>query len=327
MLVVLLLLLAICYLLLTRKKQMLRTKRSQFGNTGSGGYAPAAIPVVSGGGGGGEGATPVWSYSMNSAADQANPEGANGSAELFAGRHTTTVHSSSLAGPPTSWDGGDFLRVTINDGVEDEGGPLWDVNSYNLNAAYSVGFVIRAGSDVLSLMNQGGIDKWIMIRVGDGTSEVHNDSPLITLSAINGSSPTSYAPMIDPQPNGTGREGELGGVFPNLPYDYTGPDTDFTFHFDDYAGQWLYLELTHAWSAQPQSDGLMLSVYTRDGTIASQNLIVADSYSSVGNEPMVIRFMSTIKAITGATANTYWDISDVYLADAFMGPPTGFVTG
>lgn len=252
--------------------------------------------------------TALYAYSFNSTADQANPQGPGGSAEIYASKATTTTTYNSTG----AWDGGAFLRVLLNDtAVENDAGLFIRLDQLDLTGQMNVGWVARFGSNFINLTET---NKMIMFRVGDGTSVVHNESPQMIISQAH--NPTAYhVPQISTNPANGGRQDEFGR-------DYPGDFTDnHTFRFEDHTNEWLYYEIQN----NPDSATVTLTIFNRTGTIASIDLCSTISATQMSRELYAFRFIGYLWPVTGSDANSYADIADIYVHDSYIGPPQGFV--
>jgi len=250
----------------------------------------------------------LYTYSFDSAADQDNPEGPDGSAELYAtkGKTTTTYNASG------AWDNNSFLRVQLLDNAEqNDAGLFIFLDQLNLTGQMNIGWIARFGSSFINLTET---NKMIMFRVGDGTGAVHNESPQMIVTPAH--NPTGYhVPQITTNPANGGRQDEFGRNYPSDFFE------NYTFRFEEYANEWVYYEIQN----DPITATVTLSIFTRDGAIASIDLASTASATGMTRELFAFRFIGYLWPVSGTDANAYADIADMYVNDSYIGPPQGFV--
>lgn len=256
----------------------------------------------------GQNTVSLYSYTFDSAADQADPEGSGGSAEIYAsrGKTTTTYHAGG------AWDGGSFLRVQLVDnGMENDAGLFIWLDHLDITGQMNIGWIARFGDSFIELTET---NKMVMFRVGDGTNVVHNESPQMIVSTAH--TPTAYhVPQISTNPANGGRQDEFGRTYP------TDHSDNHSFRFEDHTDEWLYYEIQN----DTVSATVTLTIYDRTGAIASVDLCSTASDTQASRELYAFRFAAYLWPVTGTDVNSYADISDIYVNDAYIGPPPGFV--
>ncbi|MCW8934291.1 MAG: hypothetical protein OQK98_06165 [Gammaproteobacteria bacterium] len=263
----------------------------------------------------------VSSYSFDSVADRNDPEAAGGSASLYAPNN----HTSTRYGGLDSWNNNHFIRIQLRDiqsvNEQDDAGVLLPLNQHNISATMSIGWIARFGSTffnsfIIGNDNRNADNKIVMMRIGDGTTVVHGDSPQMITSAAHNSD-IYHVPQISSSPNNDGRKDAFGRDYPiNF-------NDDHAFNFEAFANQWVYYEIT----SNATYDIVILSVSTRDGAVYSFPLATTQSNTaqSTYRELHEFRFIAYLHGVEGADPESYADISDMYVGNGVMGPPPGFV--
>lgn len=293
-----------------------------------------SIPSSGGGGGGAF----EYHYDFNNSQDQSDPRGGSGctydsgtdsfiggSGATWGERNITMAHNST-----GSWDGGAYIRHTFNGttGQNDDGIHIV-TNEMGYYGEYWVGVIVRIGSTWWE--NCVGIPKIMMPRVHRPFESVqHGEGPVIYEQNACSATPTYNTVALGSEPgdSGWGPEAGFSGTS-TTPADTCG----HAIELQDYAGQWLYYELGHV-----MGDGCYLSVFDRSGTIALVSNTSEQNwsyrYENVGSANAASTLLAEWRHVaytnydgSGADANTYYDVADVYFSSSYMGPPTGFVTG
>lgn len=269
-------------------------------------------------------AAPIWSYSMDSAADRANPEGSGGSAWVYGANgpapgFTRTTHRSDGTWNPSN---NHYLRVNQLTGMsssdEDNSGLYFDLYRIGLanGAAYSIGWVSRHGPDWFDRIPDRITPKMIFVgTTTDGSNRVHSHTPMLSEmeSDANG---TQANIQLSTAPNSVGWTTE-NGLYTTV------SDRDQTvYDYKEYIGEWVYYEITHIHGSK-----LSISVYTQDGNVAARDLVVTNSDATSAEELLMFSFVTYMQFDGRGTSDSYIDISDLYVGNDFMGPPPGFVTG
>lgn len=264
----------------------------------------------------------LYAYSFDSTADLTDPESGNGSASLY----SSNIHTTTTSFPANAWDGYSFLRIQLRD-TDSTGGPddqndagiFIRLDHLDITGSMSVGWIARFGSTFFDAFVHSGRDensanKITMLRVGNGSTVVHGESPQMIISPAH--NPVRYhVPQISTTPSNVGRKDEFERGFP---IDY---GDNHTFQFEEYSDEWVYYEITNI----PSQGTVGLSVFTRDGNISSIPLASTISATLSTRKLYAFRFISYLHEISDADSNSYADISDIYVGDGFMGPPAGFV--
>jgi len=254
----------------------------------------------------------LWSYSFDSAADQADPEGTGGSFETYAGRNLdATYHSTG------SWDGGSFVRGTYQSSIttQDDSGIFLDVSSLNLYGKNSIGWIVRHGTTWLEHCD--GTPKMYLERIyEDGDPEVkHGEGSVIYEEPACTAGPSYYVPCIGANPGDSGHD-EYDRLFPT---DYC----DHTFDYSDLDPDWYYEEVTHDYGGN-----ITFSIFSRDGLVSKKDFVTLSSLVTNTSITKVndLRYLAFTQPDGSQDSNSYIDVADVYANDVYMGPPPGFVT-
>jgi len=259
-------------------------------------------------------ATPVFSYSYDSAANQIDPDGAGGDSE-FGGSGTDDTYVTT-----GTWDAANpqFINSTLvaSTVASLDMGTLLVQDTEALLLAdsrnWSVGCAIRIGTEFINGIRDAE-QKFFMVEMSNDASNATNRPVFFINRAADG----QHFIRLANDANGTGPISENGTANSGyIPSGYT-----LIFSPEDYYGQWLYFELTHVYGGN-----ITLHVYSQDGTIALQDYLSTPSISAVDDAYHVFRMPAYGFVDTGADiTNAHVHTSYMQIGDSFMGPPTGFV--
>lgn len=274
-------------------------------------------------------ATAEYHYSMD---NEPNDDPGQGAASGFqSSRSITTLRADGTWNPSNNT----YFRCTLSDGVEDSstGFVFNDFTQASFVDEYHIGMVLRFGSNFTPVADASPFTKFMVGLLGVvGGGQVHNESPM--LEFIEAGTSGEFVPVGTSQPGGTYRcneyntnaydsNGDTGARF----YDTAANPGAFSYQYrPEQESDWVYIVFSHYKAANPDYDGVRLSFYSRDGTISARDAIETRSLATASYGLDEVRFLYNVGALSGCTVNTYFDLSDIYIDPAFIGPPPGFLT-
>lgn len=102
------------------------------------------------------------------------------------------------------------------------------------------------------------------------------------------------------------------------------PNGTDTYHMDDYAGEWVYIEFETIAATHNR-----LYVYTQDGVISGEYSTTTDATANAAILAThgIDLLWGYWEGVSGATADSYLKLDDLKISTSFIGPPDGFVSG
>lgn len=291
------------------------------------------------------GATVAAAYNFDSTEETTDPDMV-ARVRWNTGTEDWDILDTGSGGPPftntarttDSWDSSNCVRWTYTaDGspTEYNAGNYYEVHPLQLQGVYSVRYICRWGSAFYPSTTEA-YKSWFLSvyqTAGPFPDRDHGVTP--TGYEENCCSLTERCPSLSSNPGGSG-----GGSLPD------GWGCANPVAIDDYAGQWLCIELLH-----DMSNTIYYSIWDRSGVIdlpsypgnidyISAPCLLSSSTSHYLSHFRLFPVVNNTDAINeslDSNANAYWDIDSISFSQItaanissgiyLQGPPAGFVTG
>ena len=234
-----------------------------------------------------------------------------------------------------------YMECNLNDGTEQNAG-CWP-SSLSTAGPLFFGVVLRIDEEALKSHNPeewkflacetvnnvsaGGRPTMFMDRQND-TSSVYASR----LTNYNAAGEYVWMPVISADASGFPKEDEFGNEYPSTSY-AAGDYWDFV--FNDYVGEYIYIECEWRKSTDVVSTTHKLYIYTQDGVFqgklfngsnAGEPLLTLESETTDADGNFITpNVMYWVELVSGSGASSNYDISSIDAATSFMGPPPGFV--